>query len=232
METNELLYNLQKYDITIKNAEKELAFILHSREEIINGRAARNLEIINFENKLKEYILSISKYEKEAECVEMQIQKLTDRFLLIKTEKELSKYNVELEKLKTDKNAAEEKFLTVLDKQERLNAKIEKLKSNHVIKNNEDDDALSILEEKINAQNAEIEKLKEYRSRFITQIPLSAIELYEKLIISKNGLAVSLVSRKICSGCHLSISDNTLNQIKFKTALVCCPNCQRIIFIE
>lgn len=232
MENNELLYNLQKYDLTLRDAAREINLLSEQKNRMTGEIKKYESDILLYENKAKSNSVETVKLEKDAEAIEEHIKKINDRFLLIKTEKELGKYNSELEKLKADKGAAEEKIIAAMEKQEKISAKIKKLKTELELKKTEYGEEISLLDEKIAAQKEEIDKLNVCRREFVSGIPAAAVELYDKLMISKKGLAVALVSKKICSGCHLSISDNTLNQTKFKTAMVCCPNCQRIIFLE
>jgi len=232
LENNELLYNLQKYDIALKSAGHELDLLVKQKDEYESGVKNIENEIALCEQKIKARSAESVKLEKDAEFIETQIKKINERFLLIKTEKELSKYNAELAKLNSDKSQVEEKNLLMMEKQEKASAKLKKLKDEHGRKKIECSEKISDIQEKMNALNEEISKLKKHRGEFASGIPASAIEAYSKLAAAKNGIAVALVSKKICSGCHLSISDNTLNQVKFRNALVCCPNCQRIIYLE
>lgn len=232
MENNELLYNLQKYDLVIKNATAELDSFLSGRDAVnaeIQNRAA---EAAACERKIKANSNDTALLEKEIEYADSQIKKMTDRFLLIKTEKELSKYTAELERLNSGKGELEEKLLALMERHEKLSAKLKKLTAEYERVKNESVEKIAELDEKIAAARAELEKLEKHRREFASGIPAAALEEYSKLAAAKNGTPVALVSKKICSGCHLSISDNTLSQVKFKNSMVHCPNCQRIIFIE
>jgi len=232
LENNELLYNLQKYDIAIKTAVCEMDS-LSGQKNLMTAEVKKiESDIESYENKAKANSIETAKLEKEVEFIETQIKKINDRFLLIKTEKELGKYNSELEKLNADKGALEEKIIASMEKQEKLSARIKKLKAELELKKAEFSEEMLLINEKMAAHKEELDKLSAHRREFVSGIPAAAVEIYDKLMISKNGVAVAVVSKKICSGCHLSISDNTLSQIKFKTAMVCCPNCQRIIFLE
>jgi hypothetical protein len=223
---------LQKYDIALRTAAHEID-LLSGQKSRMTGEIKKNESDIEvYENKMKANSVETAKLEKDVEFIEEHIKKINDRFLLIKTEKELGKYNSELEKLKADKDAVEEKVIAAMERHEKLTAKIKKLKAELELKKAGYSEEVLLIDEKMAAQKEEVDKLNAHRREFVSGIPAAAVELYDKLMISKNGLAIALVSKKICSGCHLSISDNILSQTKFKTAMVCCPNCQRIIFLE
>lgn len=232
MENNELLYNLQKYDIAIKAEVGEIDSLSAQKNRMADEVKKYESDIVSYENKMKANSIETAKLEKDVEFIEIQIKKINDRFLLIKTEKELGKYNSELEKLNADKSAVEEKIIASMERQEKLSARVNKLKAELEFKKTEFSEEILLINEKLTVHKEELDKLNAHRREFVSGIPAAAVEIYDKLMIAKNGLAVAVVSKKICSGCHLSISDNTLSQIKFKTAMVCCPNCQRIIFLE
>ena len=68
MENNELLFNLQKYDIVIKNAAAELNSFLSRKDEINADVKNREAEAAACEQKLKANSADTSKLEKETEA--------------------------------------------------------------------------------------------------------------------------------------------------------------------
>lgn|GEM_PF-5289904 len=233
MENNELLFNLQKYDLSIQNVKNEVGGLAGRKVSILNEIKKLEAELNGLSHNAKNISAELVKIEKDIEFIESQIKKLSERFLLIKTEKELSKYNTEMQKLNADKSNLEEKTLSLMEESEKITASI-KVKTREIeTLKKEAREKIDFIEIKINEFNEELNKLNAHKKDFCSKIPAAALETYNKLFSAKNGTPVSLVARKICSGCHLSISDNILNQVKFKNALlIFCPNCQRILYLE
>jgi len=232
LDLNELLFNLQKYDNTIKGVRADLAKMEARKAgmlaDIKNGEKA----VAESDLAIKQTAIEAAKLEKEVEFIDSQIKKHGDKFLLIKNEKELAKYNAETEKLEKDKSAVEEKVLEAMDKTEKYQAGLKTLQSDLEKKRKLYAIELADLEKLIVNQKEETEKLVKHRTEFARSIPTDKLAVYDKLFAAKNGVAVAVVSHKVCSGCRLSISDNTLNNAKMVQSLVFCPNCQRIIHLE
>ena len=232
MELNELLFNLQKYDNTIKGVRADLAKMEGRKAEMLADIKNSEKAVSTAGARIKETGIEAAKLEKDVEFIESQIKKHGDKFLLIKNEKELAKYNAETDKLEKDKSAVEEKILESMDKIEKYNAELKTLQGTLETKRKLYDIELADLEKLIVNQKEEVEKLAKHRSEFSRSIPVDKLAVYDKLFAAKNGQAVSVVSHKVCSGCRLSISDNTLNNAKMTQSLIFCPNCQRIIHLE
>lgn len=232
MELCELLLNLQKYDNAIASQAADYNRLL-ARVAEIDAAVGRDRDAISsLEARVKENTLATAESEKEVGFIESQIEKLSARFLLIKNEKELAKYNAEMEKLKNDKNRAEEVELGRMDESEKLASEIAARKAEADLKKKKFETELADLNEKIANQKSELDKLNESRRVFSGGIPADALAAYDRLHKAKNGRAVAEVSRKICSGCHLTVPDNTLARARSRAVIVFCPNCQRIMFVE
>jgi len=232
LDLNELLFNLQKYDNTIKGVRADLAKMEGRKAEMLADIKNCEKAVSSASTRIKDTGGEAAKLEKEVEFIDSLIKKHADKFLLIKNEKELAKYNAETEKLEKDKSAVEEKVLEAMDKTEKYSAELKTLQGDLEKKRKLYDIELADLEKLIVNQKEEAEKLVKHRTEFARSIPTDKLAVYDRLFASKHGQAVSTVSHKVCSGCRLSISDNTLNNAKMVQSLVFCPNCQRIIHLE
>ncbi len=232
MEINELLFNLQKYDNTLKGVRVDLAKMEGRKAEMLADIKNSEKAVSTTNSKIKDAGIEVAILEKDVDCIDAQIKKHGDKFLLIKNEKELAKYNAETDKLQKDKSAIEEKILEAMDKSEKYCSELKALQADLEKKRKLYDIELADLEKLIANQKEEVEKLMKHRNEFSRSIPVDKLAIYDKLFAAKHGQAVAVVSRKVCSGCRLSISDNTLNNAKMVQSLVFCPNCQRIIHLE
>ncbi|MEZ7891368.1 MAG: C4-type zinc ribbon domain-containing protein [Candidatus Wallbacteria bacterium] len=232
MELVELLYNLQKYDDALARLAKDLGE-LEKKAAGINGEISAEEKKINvLEKKIKVLNIEITQNEKETEFIDAQIVKLSARFLLIKNEKELAKYNAEMDKLKKEKADFEEKTLKKMEECDSLKLEINKTAAVIESKKKLYSVELKDLSEQIKNQKAEIEKVKKHREDFSGSIPTASVEKYNTLFKTKAGMAVSVIKHKVCSGCRLTISESIIASSRPKTKVSFCPNCQRIIFIE
>jgi predicted nucleic acid-binding Zn-ribbon protein len=55
---------------------------------------------------------------------------------------------------------------------------------------------------------------------------------YDRIIKSKDGLAVVTVTGESCQGCFRILPSQVIHEIRTKKELVCCGSCARILYIE
>ena len=75
-----------------------------------------------------------------------------------------------------------------------------------------------------------IEKLTEERLAVANQIPQSAQDIYERLRVSKKGVAVSLIDDDACSACGTSIRPEEIQAARSSSQLAFCAFCGRILY--
>lgn len=64
----------------------------------------------------------------------------------------------------------------------------------------------------------------------ISQIPENDLALYQRLLKSKNGVAVGKLLDDSCSSCGASLTAGQCQQARSPGALFFCPNCGRIVY--
>src|SRR5581483_2027461 len=62
-----------------------------------------------------------------------------------------------------------------------------------------------------------------------TAVPADVLRTYDRLRAARNGRAVAKLDRNICLGCRISLPQNTVTRARGGSALVHCPNCERIL---
>lgn len=93
------------------------------------------------------------------------------------------------------------------------------------------EDLASIKErfERMQAQRAEI---TQERETLIKNIPETFLPLYERLMKSKNGLALARMHEGKCEGCHMKLIPSTVVAVQNSKEIARCEDCGRILYIE
>jgi predicted nucleic acid-binding Zn-ribbon protein len=55
---------------------------------------------------------------------------------------------------------------------------------------------------------------------------------YERILHSKDGLAMVNVEHDSCGGCNINLPPQVINEIRMKEELIFCQSCARILYIE
>jgi uncharacterized protein len=88
----------------------------------------------------------------------------------------------------------------------------------------------------INANVKEIEKiifeLKQKRLDVIKKIPAEILKNYDELRKRKDGVAVSLMKNNFCQACSVQIPAGELQKIKDGQKIHKCPMCSRMLIIN
>lgn len=82
----------------------------------------------------------------------------------------------------------------------------------------------------------ELETLQRQRAALLPQFPPQVLSLYQTLLTSRDGQAVSKVElargREICGACRVALPRSDIQRLRTNDSLVQCNNCRRILFVE
>ena len=227
-----LLVELQGLDTQIFKLERELESIPDEIKAMDEGFNAKIAGLKNLEDGLK--ILQVKRKEKELdlEAKEGTIRKYQIQLYQLKTNKEYTAMEQEIGRVKADNSLLEEEIIKMLDQIDAQNQIISKEKEN--LKSEE----ASLNEEKkkkeAEAKNIESELagLKNQRSGLAGKVDKLILSKYERIINSKDSLAVVPAVNETCQGCFRILPPQVINEIRMKRDLILCDNCARILYIE
>ncbi len=82
----------------------------------------------------------------------------------------------------------------------------------------------------------ELEALQRQRAALLPQFSPQMLSIYETLLSSRDGYAVSKVEltrgREICEACRVALPRSDIQRLRTDDSLVQCNNCRRILFVE
>jgi len=178
--------------------------------------------------------LQLKKKEKEIElkAKEDNIVKLQSQLYQIKTNKEYSAMQHEIEGHKADKSLMEDQILLLMEEIDK--AKLQIAKEKQIL--SEKETQLKERERQVNLQLQEIEKtlseLNVQRAAVIPDVDKDVLKKYERILSSKNGLALAEVIDHACQGCYMNLPPQVINEIRLKEKFIICENCTRFLYIN
>lgn len=227
-----LLVELQGLDTHIFKLEDELESIprmIKAKEEEFKEKTA---DLKKVEDGIKTLLLKRKEKEGELEAKEGVIKKYQTQLYQVKTNKEYTTLQEEIGRAKADNSLIEEDIIRILDQIDIENKKGAKekelLKQGEAVLNEEK----KKLNEDASRIKGELEKLKLQRSELAAKVDKKILAKYERIVKSKDGLAVVSVANEACQGCFRILPSQVINEIRMKTDLVVCENCARILYIE
>ena len=178
---------------------------------------------------LKEINLNSSKSEKVNSDIQEKINKLTDQLFLVTNNKQYDALTNEIEHLKKQKKENEELLISNLEEKETLEknineneASLEELKTDLDVRRNKLDEALSeTADEKAALENS--------RKKQVTEIDDNTMQVYNKVISARSGIAVVPLSGNSCGGCGAALPLQMVSEIRAGD-LHNCQSCGRFVY--
>ena len=178
---------------------------------------------------LKEINLNSSKSEKVNSDIQEKINKLTDQLFLVTNNKQYDALTNEIEHLKEQKKENEELLISNLEEKETLEknineneASLEELKTDLDVRRNKLDEALSeTADEKAALENS--------RKKQVIEIDDNTMQIYNKVISARSGIAVVPLSGNSCGGCGAALPLQMVSEIRAGD-LHNCQSCGRFVY--
>jgi predicted nucleic acid-binding Zn-ribbon protein len=211
-----------------------------------NQRAASPLEIKAIEAafELKKQVLvalekksldlQIQRKEKELQlAVNVEgVKKLSGQLFSLKTNKEFQLMQQQIADAKADGEVIEEKILIFFEESDKIKAQID----DQNLELKEQENIFLRQKKAIESRNAEIggrlSQLDAQRKQIIPDIDPKMLQEYEKILHSRDGLAMVTVKDNSCGGCHMLVPPQVINLIKMYEHIITCEVCNRILYIK
>jgi hypothetical protein len=227
------IVQLQKLDTEIYILQNEKDSNCPLELEKIKGEFENKKQSLSdIEEKVK--ALQLKKKEKEVDLAakEENLRKSHGHLYQLKTNKEYQAKLGEIGAFKADISIVEEEILKIFDEIEsatiKKNAEKETLDKEE--KKYEEQEATIL--NKVKDAETKIEELRNKRKALEKDIDRNIAAKYERLLETRQGLAIVPVAGGHCGACHMLLNHQKMNEIKMYDKLVLCDNCVRILYIS
>ena len=165
--------------------------------------------------------------DKEASAIKLQGQLYS-----LKTNKEYQTMLQQIQDSKADVSVIEDRILELLVKVDSLKAEVEKEK----LKIKEEEKLFLAEKGKVDVRIKEIDdrlsQLEALRKQAIINIDSKILAQYDRVLLSRDGLAIVTVKGNSCGGCNMFVPPQVINLIKMYERIVTCEICNRMLYIE
>ena len=163
---------------------------------------------------------------------ETQIKKLQGQLFQVKTNKEYSALQKEIEGLKADQSVLEEEILKFMEEIDRVKARLKADQEGQRDREADLSRALARIEEETQSMTRSIEELQSARQVLVPRVDPKVLTRYERILERKEGTALVPVKGEACGGCHMVLPPQVINEIQMATRLILCESCARILYLE
>ena len=198
-------------------------------EEVFQAKKAQMAD-------LEKRSLDIQKAKKDRElelaAKEESTVKLQGQLYSLKTNKEYQTMLQQIQDSKADASVIEDKILELLEELDKVKILIE------------EERVRLAQEEKIflgekNKINNRVKEIDDRLSQLETQKKQAAINIdpkvlaqYERILASRDGLAIVTVKDNSCGGCNMFVPPQVINLIKMYENIITCETCNRMLYID
>ena len=228
----EQLKRLQTLDgelFRLRRQQQEKPLELEQAEAQVSAQDAR---VKAAESRLSALQLSQKEQEIELQTREANVKKLQGQLFQVKTNKEYTTMQREIDTLKADNSLLEEGILKTFDAVEQAT----KERQREQAQLTKQQGWLRVERERIAGELAEIEgqiaRLERDRQGLTPDVPPKALATYEQVLEIRDGLALVPLVNDACGGCHRRLPPQVINQVYLKADIVTCESCNRILYFD
>jgi predicted nucleic acid-binding Zn-ribbon protein len=232
IENIEALKRLQ----SLRNKINELEEYKERRKKDVQKKEAHIEEIRTLSEKKHKEKLSVQKEidrkELDLKTDEGEISKYNAQLNSIKTNKEYTALCSEIGSKKADMSILEDVILNTMSRLETVNKEYSELTEN--LKREEESlkELIKSVDADVRETDIEIEKVQNDQKKYIDALDENILSHYNRLSNIKGGKAVVAVIGNVCGGCFMNITAQTLNLLMGGKELVFCQSCSRILYLE
>jgi predicted nucleic acid-binding Zn-ribbon protein len=176
--------------------------------------------------------VAIKKVELDVETRKTTITRLRTQQFETRKNDEYTALGHEIERYGKDVDSFETKELELMEIGDALKAKLKTADDALTKTKRLVDEDLRAITERFKNIEADLEETRAERQRLAATADAEILHLYERLLKTKNGVAVAPVSHGQCGGCHVRLIPATLIKTQSDKEIAQCENCARILYIE
>lgn len=183
-------------------------------------------------DELKAVELKVKKIEMDAETRRTTVKRLqTQQFETKKNDEynalghEVVRYKKEIDDLETRELEAMEEVDAFRKRQTEAEAQLAKTKGFV-------EDDLASIKQRHEKMGEQVKEVSAERAKLVGGVSEDYLPLYEKLMKSKDGMAIATLRDGQCTGCHMKVIASTAIAVQSGIVVTQCENCGRILAID
>jgi predicted nucleic acid-binding Zn-ribbon protein len=213
----------------IENEINDIPKILETKTEVLNRAKKTFIEKNERSEKLKEKIRKLQIQMEDATHSREEYEKQMD---LIKTQKEYEALDKEIK----DASEKEQSLRREIQKEQKELEEIGEELEKRTRQISMDEEELEELKTKIESESAakkkEWQSLRNQEEKISPGLDEEVLFKFERIIKSKAGTGIVAIKNGVCSGCHMILPKQFVNEVREEKDINFCPYCSRILYFQ
>lgn len=176
--------------------------------------------------------LEFKKLELDAETRKTTITRLKNQQFETRKNDEYQALGNEIVRYEKEVDDLETKELELMERMDELKAAQKAAEEGLAKTQKLVDEDLASIKQRFNNMEQERKEVADERAKLVADVSEEILPLYERLMKSKNGLAVARMHEGKCEGCHMKLIPSTVNTVQRGTEMARCEDCGRILYAD
>ncbi len=203
--------------------------LLNTKIELLNrlkkSYLEKNNKVENTKDNIKHLRIRLDDAERQREEYEKQMDLITTQREYEALDKEIKDATEKEQQLRKEV-IREEKVLDELSESLGKDEKMIQLQ----------EEEIAAEQEKIESENDEkrnaLKSLEKQEKEIIPDLDDEIVFKFERIVRSKSGLGIVPIKNSVCTGCHMNLPKQFVNDVHQGEHILFCPYCSRILFYE
>jgi predicted nucleic acid-binding Zn-ribbon protein len=227
----EQLIELQRLDTTIADARARVAAHPQRLADADERLAEATQALDAVKQRLKDSHSARSEAEKNASIYQARLSKFKDQLAAVKTNREYTAMQHEIETAQKELGVAEETVLERMMESDGIAAEIKLAEANLVTRRKETDTEKKALTDELAVVEAALETALAAKTGVVARLDPRVLKTFEQVSKQRKGIALSAATRDgLCSVCHVRLRPPVFQQVRQNSGIVQCESCQRIMY--
>ncbi len=223
---------LQDRDRRLLAIAKDLEKIPQEEARAKSKLAGDEAAVKKAHDELMEAGLRVKKAELDAQTRRTTITRLKMQQFETRKNDEFQAIKHEITRYEAELDAFETKELEAMEEVDQFRIKFNQAEAALAITKGLVNEDLARISERKARDEAERKELVEERTKLAAGISDQILPLYERLMRSKDGLALAPLNEGKCGGCHMKLIASTVINVQSEQQITRCEDCGRILYVE
>ena len=225
-----ILKQLQTVDSAIYRLRRELAVKPHTIETLRAELAAQRQQLAALEERSTTLQMQRKNRELELATQEDKVKKLQAQLFQVKTNKEYTAMQHEIEGAKADGSLLEEMIIRLLEDMDQVQQQVIRAKAEWQQREVQTQQDVRRIEGEIAQVQQDLQRTEADRQRLAPSLEPGVLATYDRILRSHDGLALVPLMGEACGGCHMVLPPQIINEVAQQTRIVNCETCARLLY--
>jgi predicted nucleic acid-binding Zn-ribbon protein len=227
----EALIQLQTLESTIADARARIAAHPQRLADADARLAEADRVVEGAAHRLKDAQEARRVVEKDAAIYQGRLTKFKDQLSAVKTNREYTAMQHEIETAQKDLGAAEEKVLERMIEIDQLTVEVKQAETARAAQKKVIEAEKAELARELAVVEKTLADTTGARAAVVASVEPRLMSLFEQVAKVRKGVALSMATRDgLCSICHVRMRPQVFQQVRANDSVVQCDSCQRILY--